>query len=66
MDTGLDENEAELGVPVLAVPLEVLADGDGLADEAGHGLLAHQGRQKTIERYGLTSKDPQGSQERDL
>lgn len=30
MDTGLDENEAELGVLVLAVALEVLADGDGL------------------------------------
>lgn len=34
VDTGLDENEAELGVLVLAVPLKVLADGDGLADEA--------------------------------
>ena len=32
MDTGLDENQAELGVLVLAVALEVLADGDGLAD----------------------------------
>ena len=30
MDTGLDENQAELGVPVLAVTLHVLADGDGL------------------------------------
>ena len=30
VDTGLDENEAELGVAVLAVALEVLADGDGL------------------------------------
>ena len=30
MDTGLDENKAELGVLVLAVGLEVLADGDGL------------------------------------
>ena len=32
MDTGLDENQAELGVLVLAVALEVLADGDSLAD----------------------------------
>jgi hypothetical protein len=32
VDTGLDENQAELGVLVLAVALEVLADGDGLAD----------------------------------
>jgi len=30
VDTGLDQNEAELGVLVLAVALEVLADGDGL------------------------------------
>ena len=33
MDTGLDENEAELGVLVLAVGLKVLADGDRLFDE---------------------------------
>lgn len=30
MDTGLDENQAELGVLVLAVALKVLADGDSL------------------------------------
>jgi hypothetical protein len=30
VDTGLDKNEAELGVLVLAVALEVLADRDGL------------------------------------
>lgn len=33
MDTRLDENEAELGVHVLAVALKVLADRDGLLDE---------------------------------
>jgi hypothetical protein len=33
VDTGLDENEAEFGVLVLAVALEMLADGDGLLDE---------------------------------
>jgi hypothetical protein len=33
VDTGLNENETELGVLVLAVDLEVLADGDGLLDE---------------------------------
>ena len=33
VDAGLDENETELGVLVLAVGLEVLADGDGLLDE---------------------------------
>lgn len=32
VDTGLDENEAELGVPVLAVALKVLADGDSLEE----------------------------------
>jgi hypothetical protein len=30
VDTRLDENEAELGVLVLAVALKVLADSDGL------------------------------------
>lgn len=30
MDTGLDQNEAELRVLVLAVALEVLADSDSL------------------------------------
>ena len=35
MDTGLDENQAELGVTVLAVALEVLADGDSLFWLAG-------------------------------
>lgn len=33
MDTGLDENEAELAILVLAVALKVLADGDSLLDE---------------------------------
>jgi len=32
VDAGLDENEAELAVLVLAVALEVLADGDGLPE----------------------------------
>lgn len=30
MDSGFDKNQSELGVLVLAVPLEVLADSDGL------------------------------------
>jgi hypothetical protein len=33
VDTGLNENEAELGILVLAVGLQVLADGDGLFDK---------------------------------
>lgn len=32
MDTGLDQNQAELGVLVLAVALKVLADSDGLVE----------------------------------
>lgn len=31
VDAGLDENQAELAVLVLAVALEMLADGDGLS-----------------------------------
>lgn len=30
MDTGLDENKTELAVPILAVTLEMLADGNSL------------------------------------
>ena len=30
VDTRFDENEAELGVPILAVALKMLADSDGL------------------------------------
>jgi len=33
VDAGLDENEAEFRVFVLAVALEMLADGDGFLDE---------------------------------
>ena len=33
VDTRLDENETELGVLVLAVGLQVLADGDSLLDQ---------------------------------
>lgn len=33
VDTGLDQNQAELGVLVLAVTLKVLADSDGLSIE---------------------------------
>ena len=34
VDTGLDEDKAELGVLVLAVLFKVLAHADGLLDEA--------------------------------
>ena len=33
MDSGLDQNEAELSVLVLPVPLQMLADGHGLLDQ---------------------------------
>ena len=32
MDPGLDENEPELGILVLAVALQMLTDADGLLD----------------------------------
>jgi hypothetical protein len=38
VDSRLDENEAELGVLVLAVALEVLADGDSLHAVSKHIL----------------------------
>ena len=46
MDSGLDQNESELGILVLPVPLQMLADGHSLLDEevdvlgqlGGHGL----------------------------
>ena len=39
VDTGLDENQAELGVLVLAVALEVLADGNSLADVSKNSAM---------------------------
>jgi hypothetical protein len=36
VDAGLDENQAELGVLVLAVTLKVLADSDGLNETLAH------------------------------
>ncbi len=33
MDTGLDQNETELGIEVLAVNLQMLTDGNGLLDQ---------------------------------
>ena len=44
MDTRLDQDETELGVLVLAVGLEVLADGDGLLDEVPE-VLGDRGRE---------------------
>jgi hypothetical protein len=49
VDPGLDENEAELGVLVLAVDLEVLAHGDGLLHEVPE-ILRDLGRQACIAR----------------
>jgi hypothetical protein len=54
VDTGLDQNEAELGVLVLAVALEVLADSDGLESER---LAGSSGNWKNIKKrtVGLPS-----------
>ena len=46
VDSGFDQNESELGVLVLAVALEVLADGDGLGTKSSADLECgiHVGR----------------------
>jgi hypothetical protein len=44
VDTGLNENEAELAVLVLAVALKVLADGDGLNKLINAGLTITENR----------------------
>lgn len=44
VNTALDHNQAELGVTVLSVALEMLADGDGLLDEEVH-ILGQRGSQ---------------------
>jgi hypothetical protein len=49
VDTGLDEDEAELGVLVLTVDLEVLAHSDGLLHEVPE-ILRDLGRQAYIAR----------------
>ena len=49
MDTGLDQNETELGVLVLAVGLKVLADGDRLFNKVPE-ILGDLGR-KTCNTY---------------
>jgi hypothetical protein len=49
VDTGLDQNEAELGVLVAPVALEVLADGDGLLDEAVEVLRELRGEAVLLE-----------------
>ena len=49
MDAGLDENETELGVLVLAVGLEVLPDGDRLFNKVPE-ILGDLGR-KTCNAY---------------
>ena len=51
MNAGFDENEAEFGVLVFAVALEVLADGDGLVDT--HQLRFSPLRQKERERESM-------------
>lgn len=64
MDTGLDENKAELAVLVLAVALKVLADSDSLLDQ---GL---RGRVSKIYTYygfgGFLRRDPQEEREQGL
>lgn len=49
MDPRLDENEAELGVSVLAVPLEVLSDRDGLLNQVVEVLGDLGGKTSALE-----------------
>lgn len=49
MDTGLDEDKTEFGVFVLAVCLEVLADGDCLFDEMPE-ILGNRGSEAYIRK----------------
>lgn len=51
VDTGLNENQAELGVLVLAVALEVLADGNGL-------WFARQVNQPVSSRHSTANSSP--------
>jgi len=52
VDAALDQNQAELGVLVLAELLQVLADGDGLLDQVvqvlrdGRGETCARGQQR--------------------
>jgi hypothetical protein len=50
VDAGLDENQAELGVLVLAVALKVLADGNSLVDNLAQALLSLQAGPLAAER----------------
>ena len=49
MDAGFDQNEAEFGVLVFAVALEVLADGDGLVNDTHQLPILSPETQKQIE-----------------
>lgn len=55
MDTRLDQNEAELGVAVLAVALKVLADGNSL-DWLAIALCWGLGGRHTVPKDGATLK----------
>jgi hypothetical protein len=57
VDTRLDENEAELGVLVVTVALEVLADGDGLLDEVVEilGNLGREACRRRNRKLGISS-----------
>ena len=62
VDSGLDENEAELGVLVFAAPLQVLADGDGFLDEEVDVLWKVGGKSLPLE----DTQDLVASHEADL
>ena len=58
VDTGFDENETELGITILAVALQVLADAHGLLDQVVDVLWQIRGQSLGLENAkNLVSSD---------
>lgn len=55
MDSGLDQDQSELGVLVLAVALQVLSDGDGLLDK--HVKILRDGWGKTYSKKTIINTE---------
>ena len=53
MNAGFDENEAEFGILVFAVALEVLADGDGLVDIHQFPILSPETEGESVCAEGM-------------
>ena len=53
MDAGFDKDEAEFGVLVFTVALEMLADGNSLSSVSASLLLMEEGEERNGERVRL-------------